>query len=101
VRSLVNVGGGVRDLVVVPMREYRKDGRIVRSIQKGALAFAKTTTSELVKLGAKLAIGTQTVLQGAEDFLSQPGSRSDAGWDDEELDDDDKRISLAQTNLWV
>lgn len=95
VRSLVNVGGGVRDLVVVPMREYRKDGRIVRSIQKGALAFAKTTTSELVKLGAKLAIGTQTVLQGAEDFLSQPGSRSDAGWDDEELDDDDKkRISL-------
>ncbi len=98
VRSLVNVGGGVRDLVVIPIREYRKDGRVVRSFQKGALAFAKTTTSELVKLGAKLAIGTQNVLQGAEDFLSQPGTqRSDVsvGWEDAELEDEEKKqISL-------
>lgn len=75
IRSLVNVGGGFKDLVVIPMREYRKDGRVVRSIQKGALSFAKTTSSELVKLGAKLAIGTQTVLQGAEDFLNAPGTQ--------------------------
>ena len=98
VRSLVNVGAGVRDLVIIPIREYRKDGRIVRSFQKGALAFAKTTTSELVKLGAKLAIGTQTVLQGAEGFLIQPGqSRTEvsAGWEDAELEEDEKKhISL-------
>ena len=100
VRSLVNVGGGVRDLVVVPIREYKKDGRVVRSFQKGALAFAKTTTSELMRLGAKLAIGTQTVLQGAEDLLNQtdtPQQRLDiaAGWDDSELDEDEKKqISL-------
>lgn len=98
VRSLVTVGGGVRDLVVVPIREYRKDGRVVRSLQKGALAFAKTTTSELVKLGAKLAIGTQTVLQGAEGYLTEPAQqKSDvsAGWEDGELDEDEKKqISL-------
>lgn len=98
VRSLVNVGGGVRDLVVVPMREYQKDGRIVRSIQKGALAFARTTTGELVKLGAKLAIGTQTVLQGAEDFLTDPGGQqveAAGGWEDGGLDEDEKKhISL-------
>ncbi|KAI9771088.1 MAG: autophagy- protein 2 [Geoglossum simile] len=92
VRSLVNVGGGVRDLVVVPMREYRKDGRVVRSIQKGALAFAKTTTSELVKLGAKLAIGTQTVLQGAEGFLLNPGQRGESKWEDTDIDEDEKKI---------
>ncbi|KAK5100328.1 autophagy- protein 2 [Lithohypha guttulata] len=69
VRSLVDVGVGVRDLIAVPIREYKKDGRIVRSIQKGAIAFAKTTTTELVNLGAKLAIGTQTVLQSAEGAL--------------------------------
>lgn len=69
VRSIVNIGSGVKDLVVVPMREYRKDGRIVRSLQKGAWKFAKTTTSELVRLGAKVAVGTQNVLQNAEDFL--------------------------------
>ncbi|KAL8762973.1 MAG: hypothetical protein Q9184_001123 [Pyrenodesmia sp. 2 TL-2023] len=98
VRSLVNVGGGVRDLVVIPIEEYQKDGRIVRSLQKGALAFAKTTTSELVKLGAKLAIGTQTVLQGAEDLFTQPeAQRADVagGWEEAGLDKDEKKhISL-------
>ena len=70
VRSLVNVGAGVRDLVVVPMREYKKDGRVVRAVQKGAVAFAKTTTTELAKLGAKLAVGTHNILQNAEDLLA-------------------------------
>ncbi|KAJ5814620.1 hypothetical protein N7474_006397 [Penicillium riverlandense] len=93
IRSLVNVGGGVRDLVVVPMREYQKDGRIVRSIQKGALAFAKTTSNELVKLGAKLAIGTQTVLQGAEDLLTSP-TAAVASEEDQVDEDETKKISL-------
>ncbi|KAJ5296043.1 hypothetical protein N7508_010864 [Penicillium antarcticum] len=91
IRSLVNVGSGVRDLVVVPMREYKKDGRIVRSFQKGALAFAKTTSNELVKLGAKLAIGTQTVLQGAEDLLTTPSALPE---DDNADEDEAKKISL-------
>ncbi|KAL9612934.1 MAG: hypothetical protein Q9167_002517 [Letrouitia subvulpina] len=98
VRSLVNVGGGVRDIIVVPVREYRKDGRVVRSFQKGALAFARTTTSELTKLGAKLAIGTQSLLQGAEQILSQPQfERRDvySGWQDAHLDEEEKKqISL-------
>ncbi|GKZ25390.1 autophagy-protein 2 [Aspergillus brasiliensis] len=94
IRSLVNVGGGVKDLVAIPVREYRKDGRLVRSIQKGALSFAKTTSNELVKLGAKLAIGTQTVLQGAEDILTAPNAPG-AGVEDEYGDDEEaKKISL-------
>ena len=93
IRSLVNVGGGVKDLVVGPMREYRKDGRIVRSIQKGALAFAKTTSNELVKLGAKLAIGTQTVLQGAEDLLTSSNAPL-ASAEEDAADEEAKKISL-------
>ena len=79
VRPLVNVGAGVRDLVAVPVREYRKDGRVVRAIQKGARAFARTTTTELARLGAKLAVGTQTMLQNAEGMLAPvpPGSEGD------------------------
>ncbi|RDA86821.1 hypothetical protein CP532_6388 [Ophiocordyceps camponoti-leonardi (nom. inval.)] len=69
VRSLVNIGSGFRDLVEIPLREYRKDGRVVRSISKGAAAFARTTGTELVKLGAKIAVGTQYALQGAEEML--------------------------------
>ena len=92
IRSLVDVGSGVRDLVVVPMREYKKDGRIVRSIQKGALAFAKTTTKELVNLGAKLAIGTQTVLQDTEKLLGQTNEQE--RWEDQGEDEEKKQISL-------
>ncbi|KAK1092534.1 autophagy-related protein 2 [Friedmanniomyces endolithicus] len=74
VRGLVNIGSGVRDVIAIPIREYRKDGRIVRSIQKGAMHFGRTTTSELARFGAKLAIGTQNILQGAEDLLSPPSA---------------------------
>ncbi|EXJ68369.1 uncharacterized protein A1O5_08161 [Cladophialophora psammophila CBS 110553] len=90
VRPLVDVTSGVRDLIAVPIREYRKDGRLVRSIQKGALAFAKTTATELVNLGAKMAIGTQQILQNTEDLLV---TREQQG----EIDDEDetrKQISL-------
>ncbi|KAM3425552.1 Autophagy-related protein 2 [Cercospora zeina] len=73
-RSLVNLGVGVRDIVAIPVREYKKDGRVVRSIQKGAFQFGKTTASELARLGAKVALGTQTMLANAEDFLTPEGS---------------------------
>lgn len=79
VRSLVNLGSGVKDLVVVPMREYRKDGRIIRSVSKGMVSFASKTTKELVRLGAKVAVGTQTVLENTEEFLGGKGSASRAG----------------------
>lgn len=101
IRSLVNVGGGVKDLVVVPMREYRKDGRIVRSIQKGAVAFAKTTSNEIVKLGAKLAIGTQTVLQGAEDLLSTPNALPSVEEDGEEEEEVNKISPYADQPIGV
>ena len=74
VRSLVNVGGGVRELFEVPLREYRKDGRVLRSLSKGAAAFARTTSTEVARLGAKLAIGTQAVLQSAEDYFAPSSS---------------------------
>ncbi|RMZ67320.1 Autophagy-related 2 [Pyrenophora seminiperda CCB06] len=92
VRPLVNVGSGIKDLVVVPMREYKKDGRIVRSLQKGVYAFAKNTTSEVARLGAKMAIGTQTLLEGAEVFLNPqatPSSRRlSQDWDGDDLSSD-------------
>lgn len=111
VRSLVNVSSGFRDLIEIPIQEYRHNGRIVRSISKGAMAFAKSTGTELVKLGAKVATGTQYVLQGAEDILNKnnpdayasgyaqtgglPGS-SGAGGDmaGDDSDDERKQISL-------
>lgn len=96
VRSLVNVGSGFKELVEIPIKEYRKDGRIVRSISKGAAAFARTTGTELVKLGAKLAVGTQYALQGAEGILTkQPHEHESADWEDEDTESEEpKQISL-------
>jgi autophagy-related protein 2 len=107
VRPLVNVGSGVRDLIVVPMREYKKDGRIVRSLQKGVYAFAKNTTSEVARLGAKVAIGTQNLLEGAENFLvpsssTSPGRSSlSHDWDDvspQESSDEEPRATSNYAN---
>ncbi|ORY64949.1 uncharacterized protein BCR38DRAFT_484422 [Pseudomassariella vexata] len=95
VRSLVNVGSGFKDLVEIPIREYKKDGRIVRSIGKGAAAFAKTTGTEIVKLSAKMAVGTQYILQGAEGMLVKQTDAREGGWEDEDFDaEETKQISL-------
>jgi autophagy-related protein 2 len=104
-RSLVTIGTGIRDVVAIPVREYRKDGRIVRSIQKGGYKFGKTTASELARLGAKVALGTQTVLSTAEQYLSpttgpssRPGTNrrvsSDSGLRDIASDDDESEQRL-------
>ncbi|SGZ48041.1 CIC11C00000001137 [Sungouiella intermedia] len=73
VRSIVNIGGGVKDLVTVPLKEYKKDGRLMRSLQKGTKSFAKTTTYELLKLGVKLASGTQVMLENLEEYFGGEG----------------------------
>jgi len=69
IRSVVNVGSGVADLVLLPIAQYRKDGRVVRGLQKGTKAFVRSTAIEAVKLGAHLATGTQVILEQAENVL--------------------------------
>lgn len=69
VRSVINVGSGVANLVLLPIEQYRKDGRIIRGLHKGASAFARTTTLEALDIGAKLATGTQVILERAESAL--------------------------------
>jgi autophagy-related protein 2 len=91
IRSLANIGTGVRDVVAIPIREYKKDGRIVRSVQKGAFQFGKTTASELARLGAKVAMGTQNILSGAEGLLApqaQPSADRGNNLSDGDVDED-------------
>ncbi|KAH7913725.1 hypothetical protein BJ138DRAFT_1124124 [Hygrophoropsis aurantiaca] len=69
IRSVVNVGSGVADLVLLPIAQYKKDGRIVRGVQKGTKSFVQSTAMEAIKLGARLATGTQVILEQAEGVL--------------------------------
>jgi autophagy-related protein 2 len=88
VRPLVDVTSGLQNLVLVPMREYKKDGRILRSAQKGFVSFAKQTSIGLTRLGAGLAIGTQNIAEGLETQFTGSSSqrrRSGADWDDDEV----------------
>lgn len=74
IRSVVNVGSGIADLVLLPIAQYKKDGRVVRGVQKGTTAFVKSTATEALRLGARLATGTQVILEQAEGLLGgQPG----------------------------
>ncbi|EMG50685.1 hypothetical protein G210_1654 [Candida maltosa Xu316] len=75
-RSLVNIGGGFKDLIAIPINEYKKDGRLWRSLRKGGVAFAKTTGYELLNLGVKLASGTQVLLEQGEEMFGGEGSSS-------------------------
>ncbi|KAH7889362.1 hypothetical protein F5I97DRAFT_1940745 [Phlebopus sp. FC_14] len=74
IRSMVNVGSGVADLVLLPIAQYKKDGRIVRGVQKGTRAFVQSTAMEAIKLGARLATGTQVILEQAESVLGAQDS---------------------------
>ncbi|CAG8437791.1 15278_t:CDS:10 [Acaulospora morrowiae] len=97
IRSLVNIGSGVADLILLPIEQYKKDGRIIRGLQRGTQSFAKATTMEAIKFGTKLAVGTQTLLEHAEEILSTNDDNGNlsAANNDEEFDseeDDDKEL---------
>jgi autophagy-related protein 2 len=76
IRSLVNVGTGVADLVLLPLSSYQKDKRMMKGLHRGTSSFLRTTALESIKLGAKLATGTQVVLEKTEKMLGgRIGSR--------------------------
>ncbi|KAL1647671.1 autophagy-related protein 2 [Diplodia intermedia] len=84
-RPAANVMNAAKSIVTVPMAQYSRDGRILRSAQMGAVAFAKNTTTELLRLGAKISIGTQAMMQTAEGILSpvSPSAGSSATQQDD------------------
>ncbi|KAF9902253.1 autophagy- protein 2 [Linnemannia zychae] len=69
IRSLVNLGSGIADLVLLPIEQYKRDGHIIRGLQKGGQAFTRATTLEALKIGAKLAVGTQVLLEHADEIF--------------------------------
>ncbi|CAI2167831.1 9475_t:CDS:10 [Funneliformis geosporum] len=101
IRSLVNLGSGVADLILLPIEQYKKDGRIIRGIQKGTESFARATTMEAIRFGTKLAVGTQIMLEHADEILSfesQTGNNTRGSINttvssiDEEFDSEEENI---------
>ncbi|KAI8598577.1 hypothetical protein EDD21DRAFT_309183, partial [Dissophora ornata] len=69
IRSLVNLGSGIADLVLLPIEQYKRDGHIIRGLQKGGQAFTRATTLEALKIGTKVGVGTQVLLEHADEIF--------------------------------
>ncbi len=101
-RSVVNVGSGVADLILLPIENYRQDGHISRGLQKGAKSFAMSTALEALRLGATLATGTQVILEKAEHALGGKFEESFRGGDLGDVGvDGEQSIILAPTSKYA
>lgn len=72
-RSVVRVGEGMADLVLLPVRQYRKDGNLLRGLRKGTVRCLKGLTVET--LNATHKVGRATT--------HQPAPQTDGRTDDE------------------
>lgn len=70
--SLVQLVQGIRDLFWLPVEQYRKDGRIVRGIQRGAHSFTTSTAMAALELTNRLVQTVQYAAEVAYDMVS-PG----------------------------
>ncbi|XP_020589380.1 autophagy-related protein 2 [Phalaenopsis equestris] len=69
VRSLVSVAAGASKLVTLPVKSYRRDKKLVKGVQRGAIAFVKSISLEAVGLGVHLASGAHEILLQTEFIL--------------------------------
>lgn len=58
---VVQLFHGVRDLFWLPIEQYRKDGRIIRGLQRGAASFGTSTASAALELSNRLVQAIQVL----------------------------------------
>ncbi|CAN6439012.1 unnamed protein product [Victoria cruziana] len=69
VRSLCSVGSGAAKLISLPVTSYRKDHKLLKGLQRGAIAFLRSVSLEAVALGVHLAGGAHDMLLQTEYIL--------------------------------
>uniref|UniRef100_A0A4W4G9J3 Autophagy related 2A n=1 Tax=Electrophorus electricus TaxID=8005 RepID=A0A4W4G9J3_ELEEL len=68
--SVVQLFHGVRDLFWMPIEQYRRDGRIIRGLQRGAASFGTSTASAALELSNRLVQAIQATAETVYDILS-------------------------------
>ncbi|KAM4845899.1 autophagy-related protein 2 homolog A isoform 2-T2 [Thomomys bottae] len=76
--SVVQLFQGFRDLLWLPIEQYRKDGRLIRGLQRGAASFGSSTAFAALELSNRLVQAIQATAETVYDILSPaaPISRS-------------------------
>jgi len=64
---------GIRDLVLLPIEQYRKDGRIIRGLQKGTNSFTHSTTLSFLDVTNKMLTVIKFMAEMAFDVMSPDG----------------------------
>ncbi|KAG8522721.1 Autophagy-related protein 2A, partial [Galemys pyrenaicus] len=59
-----------RDLLWLPIEQYRKDGRLMRGLQRGAASFGSSTASAALELSNRLVQAIQATAETVYDILS-------------------------------
>ncbi|KAF7704373.1 hypothetical protein HF521_021445 [Silurus meridionalis] len=70
IHSLVQLVQGIRDLVWLPIEQYRKDGRIVRGFQRGTASFGTSTAMAALELTNRMVRTIQAAAETAYDMVS-------------------------------
>ena len=68
--GLFIVDQGLQDLIWLPIEQYRKDGRVVRGLQRGASSFSSSTSIAMLEITNRLVQTVQSVAEISFDLLS-------------------------------
>ncbi|XP_037446734.1 autophagy-related protein 2-like [Triticum dicoccoides] len=69
-KSVSAVVSGTKKLISLPIESYKKDRKLVKGMQRGAVAFIRSVSIEAVGLGVHLAAGAHDMLLKAEHALT-------------------------------
>lgn len=75
VKSVANLGKGVSDFLVLPLKEYHSNGRILSGIQAGTVSLAKRTGHEALNLCSTIASASETLLDGTLNAIQTSKSK--------------------------
>uniref|UniRef100_A0A3Q2QTT5 Autophagy related 2B n=1 Tax=Fundulus heteroclitus TaxID=8078 RepID=A0A3Q2QTT5_FUNHE len=78
IHTLVKLAHGLRDLVWLPIEQYRKDGRIVRGFQRGTASFGTSTAMAALELTNRMVRTIQAAAETAYDMVSPVPDERDA-----------------------
>ncbi|KAF7201886.1 autophagy-related protein 2 homolog B isoform X1 [Nothobranchius furzeri] len=78
IHTLVKLVHGLRDLVWLPIEQYRKDGRIVRGFQRGTASFGTSTAMAALELTNRMVRTVQAAAETAYDMVSPVPDERDA-----------------------
>ncbi|KAM9354502.1 autophagy-related protein 2 homolog B [Pholidichthys leucotaenia] len=77
IHTVVKLAHGLRDLVWLPIEQYRKDGRIVRGFQRGTASFGTSTAMATLELTNRMVRTIQAAAETAYDMVSPVPDESD------------------------